>query len=139
MKQIFEYHGIVKPWDPASDFLTNEQHALPNPKAMYKTVESLLSVWESIKEKIADELLKVETYVKRAKGYMKEDYMQLGKYYERLCTIIVRLKSAKSGAKQNILSIRFTNDAQHSHDIIENFKGLKGWLLEVLCLFGTLF
>lgn len=139
LKKIFEYHGIPSPWNPLKDLSSLNQQTMPDPRMLYVKIRDVLKVFESLKEMISDELLKVETYVKRAKSYLKENQEKLTHSLERMKTYMEKIKSTKFDTVKNEYAIKFNEIRQETQETIDRHQKVKKWLQDVAQSFKTLF
>lgn len=139
IKKVFEYNGIADPWPQFTDILSADQHKLPDPCMLYTKMKDVLKVFESLKEMISDELLKIETYVKRAKSYLKEDQEKLKRDIDRMEKYMDKIKKAQIGTVKTEYAKKFTETHAKAADEIEQYQRLKKWLVCTLNYFKALF
>lgn len=139
LKKIFEYNGIMPPWNPLKDLSTLEQQRLPDSCMLYVKMKDVLKVFESLKEMIADELLKVETYVKRAKAYLREKREKLERNLDRMKRYMKKIKKSKSDSVKAEYARKFREVQADTRKTMEEYQSLKKWMVSTLNNFKTLF
>lgn len=139
LKKIFEYNGIMPPWNPLKDLSSLEQQRLPDSCMLYMKMKDVLKVFESLKEMIADELLKVETYVKRAKAYLREKREKLERNLDRMKRYMKKIKRSKSDTVKAEYARKFREVQADTRKTMEGYQSLKKWMVATLNNFKTLF
>lgn len=139
LKKIFEYNGIMPPWNPLKDLSSLEQQRLPDSCMLYVKMKDILKVFESLKEMIADELLKVETYVKRAKAYLREKREKLERNLDRMKRYMKKIKKSKSDSVKAEYARKFREIQADTRKTMEEYQSLKKWMVSTLNNFKTLF
>ncbi|KAL0266105.1 UNVERIFIED_CONTAM: hypothetical protein PYX00_011821 [Menopon gallinae] len=139
LKKIFEYNGIMPPWNPLKDLSSLEQQRLPDSCMLYMKMKDVLKVFESLKEMIADELLKVETYVKRAKAYLREKREKLERNLDRMKRYMKKIKKSKSDSVRAEYARKFREVQADTRKTMEEYQSLKKWMVGTLNNFKTLF
>lgn len=139
IRKIFEYNGIMPPWDPLKDLSDLSHQRLPNPNMLYTKMKDILKVFESLKEMISDELLKIETYVKRDKFYLKEYQERLERNLERMKKYMGKIKKTSSEAVKSEYIRKFNEIHSETRETVVCYQKLKKWLMEILSYFKVLF
>lgn len=139
LKKVFEYNGIMPPWDPLKDLSSLEQQRLPNSCMLYIKMKDVLKVFESLKEMIADELQKVETYVKRAKAYLCEKREKLERNCNRMKRYMKKIKKSKSPSVKAEYALKFREVHGDTRKTIMEYQCLRKWMISTLKNFKTLF
>lgn len=139
LKKIFEYNGIMPPWNPLKDLSSLEQQRLPDSCMLYMKMKDVLKVFESLKEMIADELLKVETYVKRAKAYLREKREKLERNLDRMKRYMKKIKKSRSDSVRAEYARKFREVQADTRKTMEEYQNLKKWMVGTLNNFKTLF
>lgn len=139
IKKVFEYNGIADPWPQFSDIVSADQHKLPDPCMLYTKMKDILKVFESLKEMISDELLKIETYVKRAKSYLKEDQEKLKRDIDRMEKYMDKIKKSQINTVKTEYAKKFTETHSKAAEEIDQYQKLKKWLVCTLNYFKALF
>lgn len=139
LREIFEYNGIVPPWNHLRDFEDQNQQNMPDPCMLYVKMKDILKVFESLKEMISDELLKIETYVKRAKSYLKEDQERLERNLEKMKKYLRKIRCAKTLSNKQEYAEKFKQIHEDTKSTVAAFQKLKNWLTKTLSYFKMLF
>jgi hypothetical protein len=106
---------------------------------LYRRVRDILKVFESLKELISEELLKIETYVKRAKEYLREDNDKLRRNLEIMMNYMKKIKKTRVNSIKNDYMKKFNDIHAQTQETIDSYKKLKLWLIATLSSFKQLF
>ncbi|KAK1347673.1 hypothetical protein CWI38_0964p0050 [Hamiltosporidium tvaerminnensis] len=139
LAKIFEYNGIMEPWDPVKDLLDLKQQRLPDPHTLYDRIRNMLKVFETLKELISDELVKIEIYVKRAKTYYKEDHDTLARNLAKLKKYMNKIKESHNHEVKTDYASKFNEVQNETNELMKRSQKLKQWLTTTLQSFKQLF
>lgn len=139
IKSVFEYNGIADPWPQFTDILNANQHKLPDPCMLFTKMKNVLKVYESLKEMISDEMLKIETFIKRAKSYLAEDQEILKRDADRMGKYMKKIKESAMNSVRTEYAKKFTEVYSKAVEVICQYKKLKKWLESTLKNFKILF
>ncbi|KAF9761598.1 hypothetical protein NGRA_2532 [Nosema granulosis] len=135
---FLEYSGVPPPWDQLLDFETKQHHQLPDPDNLFRKIRNLLLKFDRVKNCIVEALLKIEKFIGRGKGYIKEDLTDLKRYRLELKALLKRLCKSPSGEVRNELYKRFYEIKSQAKDVQNSFYKLRDWLIKITKLFKTL-
>merc|ERR1712176_396581 len=139
IKEIFQYSGIRTPWNRVKDFFDEGHMLMPDPCMLYTNVRDLLKVFEALKERISDQLRKVQTFINRSKTYLSEDRTQLNSMLGIMEQDLIKMKTTKDRSNQADYAANFNRTNQQTQKVIAGYSEMKDWLYKVLTLFKQLF
>jgi len=112
---------------------------MPDPKLLYENMRNLLKIFETLKELISSELLKIEVFVKRGKAYLKEDNDLIRRNLEKMIVYLKKMKNAKDRSIKDDYSRQFYAMNAKTQEVVAQYKKLKQWLITTLNYFSQLF
>jgi hypothetical protein len=139
IKEFFEYRGIAVPWDQFKDLYTRDQQELPDPCMMYTKIRDILKIFESLKDKIGEELFTIGIIIQRAEAYLLENQRILKRNLVEMCKYLAKMKNAKSPMSRKEYESKFMKVHSDTKCTLDRYKKIKNWLFATLSNFKMLF
>ncbi|EPR79345.1 hypothetical protein SLOPH_1666 [Spraguea lophii 42_110] len=139
IKKILEYSGIMTPWNQVMDFFDVNQRQMPDPYMLYMKIKDILKLLDSVKEKISEELMKVETYINRAETYAEENHKRLKRNMDQMTHYYKKIQKSKDQGVKSEYIQKFEKIKRETQGIINRYMGLKNWLFKIMAYFKQLF